>query len=448
MSEPIRISSEEALSSRVDSILAEQQSFGLAAPGELPKKQPLYFKPWFALMLAGMLGGLLAWGIIEPHFDDGLRFSGPIEMVQEFDEPPSKQLSPVWIQMGGARIVIPLETRILTPEGKNLSPRELQAGDSIEVLAGFAEEQQADTLPLGTALHIRKLATPVPQAPVDFEMLSLRHSAVALCLFPLAAALIGLLIGATDGLLSRAWQRALISSSVSLGVGLIGGFIALIPTGIIFKAGQSLALKTSDDQSLKFSGVSLLLLIMGRGLAWAVVGMTAGMGQGIAMRSKRLFVNGIIGGLVGALLGGVFFDPLQLLFSQIYPTGGAEVSRCVGMCLVGAGTGAMIGLVELMARESWVRILTGPIAGKEFILYRNPTWIGSSPKCEIYLFKDPQVAPRHAALHRVGEHYEIEDEGSSSGTNVDGKVTKRTRLRDKSRITIGKTIVEFRVRDE
>jgi hypothetical protein len=144
----------------------------------------------------------------------------------------------------------------------------------------------------------------------------------------------------------------------------------------------------------------------------------------------------------------VLFDPIDRLFEHVLRTGGAELSRAVGLVLIGAVAGAMIGVVELIARESWIRILTGPIAGKEFILYRNPTWIGSSPKSEIFLFKDPQVAPRHAAIHRVADWYEIEDQGSPAGTLVGPVRIKRQRLRDRDRVQLGQTTVEFRVRDE
>jgi pSer/pThr/pTyr-binding forkhead associated (FHA) protein len=120
----------------------------------------------------------------------------------------------------------------------------------------------------------------------------------------------------------------------------------------------------------------------------------------------------------------------------------------LGFGLIGAATGLMIGLVELVAREAWVKLQSGPIAGKEFVLYRNPTWIGSSPKCEIYLFKDSQVAPRHAAIHKAGEHYELEDQGSAVGTLVGGTRVRRCRLRDRDRIQVGQTDLEFRFRDE
>ena len=31
--------------------------------------------------------------------------------------------------------------------------------------------------------------------------------------------------------------------------------------------------------------------------------------------------------------------------------------------------GAMIGIVELLARDTWLRMTQGPLSGKEFILF-------------------------------------------------------------------------------
>jgi pSer/pThr/pTyr-binding forkhead associated (FHA) protein len=76
------------------------------------------------------------------------------------------------------------------------------------------------------------------------------------------------------------------------------------------------------------------------------------------------------------------------------------------------------------------------------VLYRNPTIIGSSPQCEIYLFKDPQVGPRHAAIH-VGRGFEIEALQPGCGTFVNGQAVSRTRLRNGDQVQIGSTTFVF-----
>jgi hypothetical protein len=51
-----------------------------------------------------------------------------------------------------------------------------------------------------------------------------------------------------------------------------------------------------------------------------------------------------------------------------------------------------------------------------FLAYRNPTFIGSAPQCEIYLFKDKCVGRRHAAMHIMEGGYDIEDFGTGGMT--------------------------------
>jgi pSer/pThr/pTyr-binding forkhead associated (FHA) protein len=110
---------------------------------------------------------------------------------------------------------------------------------------------------------------------------------------------------------------------------------------------------------------------------------------------------------------------------------------------IGAFVGLGTGLIENIAKTGWLRVVAGLIAGKQFVLYRNPTYIGSSPQCEVYLFKDAQVRPRHAALHLVPGGFEIEDLNSGSGTFVNGAPITRVRLRNGDQVQIGSTCFVF-----
>jgi hypothetical protein len=439
MSERIRIERDELADPHVDERLKEQQSFGFGPSSAPEPPARLLFKPWFALMLAGAIGALVAWAIVEPWLDDGIRVSGVIRSIH-----PSLTEGFRVLDVSGVEVRLPAEVRIVTKTGQEGGLGDLAVGDAVDVLANA---YAGDQVVLG---HFVKQKTRIGTADPNLNLRSirLRDQLAGLALFPMTAAFIGLFVGAADGFLSKAWSRSALGGAVGFVVGLFAGLAMSIPAGMVFQFGAGMARAAQPEPSRRLTGGALLLFVMGRGLAWAIIGATAGMGLGIASRSRKLFVNGIVGGSVGALLGGVLFDPIDRLFEHVLRTGGAELSRAVGLVLIGAVAGAMIGVVELIARESWIRILTGPIAGKEFILYRNPTWIGSSPKSEIFLFKDPQVAPRHAAIHRVADWYEIEDQGSPAGTLVGPVRIKRQRLRDRDRVQLGQTTVEFRVRDE
>ena len=58
---------------------------------------------------------------------------------------------------------------------------------------------------------------------------------------------------------------------------------------------------------------------------------------------------------------------------------------------------------------------------------RNPDGSGSSPKADVYLFKDGAIEPRHALIHDRGGRFEIEDMNTPDGTYVNGVPVSRSR---------------------
>ena len=91
------------------------------------------------------------------------------------------------------------------------------------------------------------------------------------------------------------------------------------------------------------------------------------------------------------------------------------------------------------AKSGWLKVTAGLIAGKQFVLYRNPTFIGSSPDNQIYLFKDGQVGRRHAAIHIIRGGFEIEDLPLGVATLINGRPITRTKLRSGDQVQIGNT---------
>lgn len=157
----------------------------------------------------------------------------------------------------------------------------------------------------------------------------------------------------------------------------------------------------------------------------------------IGRRWKALVILGLLGGLVGGLVGGAVYDPLALFTER------PEVSRLIALCAIGVFAGATTGVIEDAAKSGWVRVIAGLIAGKQFILYRNPTFIGSGPDCQIYLFKDDKVGRRHAAIHVVPGGFELEDLPLGAPTLVNDRPVRRARLRHGDRIAVGSTTFLF-----
>jgi hypothetical protein len=280
----------------------------------------------------------------------------------------------------------------------------------------------------------------------DREGIAQRPSLVALLFFPTVAGMIGLFLGAAEGLMCRNPRRAAISAAVGLGIGFGGGLIALFPAGIIFNLMIQLALGFwKDPQRGEMpTGLALLILMMGRAMFWMVAALPAGLGQGIALRERKVILNGILGGALGGLVGGLLFDPIVILLRN---PGNASASRAVGFTMIGAMVGLFVGFVEQWTKTAWLMLRTGPLAGKQFVLYHSPTVLGSSPKADIYLFKDAAIEPQHALIHNRGGRYEIEDCDTPDGTYVNGIAVRKQVLQPGDQIVLGKTVLEFAVKE-
>jgi hypothetical protein len=181
-----------------------------------------------------------------------------------------------------------------------------------------------------------------------------------------------------------------------------------------------------------------------RSLGWAIFGGALGLGMNVLRSTRAQRRASLMGGIVGGELGGLLFDPINRFL--IPSTEQGDVMRLVGFCTIGLCVGIFVALSERLGREGWLRVRTGPLRGKAFILYHNPTIIGAAPTAHIYLFKDPKVAPEHVALHRSGNGYELVQSKSDAPVLVNNALVHRRRLISGDQITIGDTILDFEER--
>ncbi len=276
---------------------------------------------------------------------------------------------------------------------------------------------------------------------------------VNILLFPIVTAFAALFLGAAEGVVSRNPLRSLLCGAVGLGVGVGLGLVLVIPTEILFYIMRRIASEAALAQlggqppapGQGLPAIFLIILIMGRAAAWAIAAIPAGLGQGVALWQRKIALNGLVGSLLGGLLGGALFDPIGFLISGEDGTG--DLSRAVGFTVIGLMVGLFVGVVEQWTKTAWLLMRQGPLAGKQFIVYRNPTVLGSSPKADVYLFKDEAIEPSHALLHNRGGRYELEDMNTPDGTYVNGIPIQRRILRQGDTIVLGKTVLEFSLRE-
>jgi hypothetical protein len=435
----IRITAADASSSHVDDLLKRQAS--LRGEGGISRDtgKKWYLQNWFVLLIAGTVAAFLGWAMIEPIFDDMVYVEGNV--TEAHPGGPTPQILGD-IVLGNRHYFVVDQTRVKGEGGKwvKLDLEQVKAGDRIGIYAEKVDDGGPEG-DLAVAGYI------VPNAPVtgvgsDFDEESKKKMIGAILLFPVVAGMVGLFIGATDGIMCRLMRRAALAGSVGLITGLIGGFIFMCFAGLVYSPISDWAQRQSGGGAGGLTTMGFMAQIGARGLAWSLAGIAMGLGQGLAMRSGKIVLYGFLGGLLGGLFGGLLFDPIYFFVTGEHNPS-AATSRGISLSIIGGSVGLMIGIVELLARDAWLRMVAGPLAGKEFLIFKSNMNVGASPRSDIYLFNDQAVAQTHAVIRATGDTYEIEGVSDVYPLTVNNRAVKRTRLRHGDQIGLGRTVFVF-----
>lgn len=296
--------------------------------------------------------------------------------------------------------------------------------------------------------------------PMGMERLSYgRNFAIGM----ISGLCVGLLLGLADAVSCATTRDATRSVGIAAGVGAIGGVFGMNIGNTVFgwalwaAGGAGIYERHADANGALPPGaapgiLSFLLLLVGRGFGWAIIGMLIGLSQGIAKKSKPKIINGAWGGFIGGGIGGSVFETLVWISRAgalpIPPSlvgSTPVVLRFISYAITGAAIGLFLGFVEELTKKAWLIRLVGRNEGKEIEIYKPVTIIGRSEFVDIPVFSDPDVAEKHAAIVAQGQRYFIEDSGSYYGTHLNGqKITKREILQDGDLIEIGKTKFTYR----
>jgi hypothetical protein len=177
---------------------------------------------------------------------------------------------------------------------------------------------------------------------------------------------------------------------------------------------------------------------LSRGIAWSFLGLAAGIAVGItSLAIKRVLITAG-GGFVGGFIGGFLFDYFE----------GEAVAQISGLVITGGAVGLAVSLLEQVTKSSWLEIVKGGMAGKQFILYQNSITIGSSPSANITLIKDNAIPPIAALIKKFGNNVTISSAAPGVAISVDGVSAFEHRLKEGSLIVLGGTEVRFRERSK
>lgn len=248
-------------------------------------------------------------------------------------------------------------------------------------------------------------------------------------MFPMMIALVCTGLGLAESLVERSTQKAIIRGTMALILGLVFGIIFQYMGNTILN--KLLGFLREQGQSLRHDNPAMWFV---RGIAWMVFGVSGGLVYGIVGRSMKMCLYGILGGLVGAGIGGFIFDPIGIV------TGGGAISRLIGLSIFGASIGIAIGLVENALKDRWLYVSSGPLAGKQFILYKPMTVLGSQQSNDIYLFKDLAIQPQHATIEIRGAQAVLLSTGP---TTVNGQPVMQHVLRNGDTVQIGRYVFNY-----
>ncbi len=238
------------------------------------------------------------------------------------------------------------------------------------------------------------------------------------------ALFIGLFLGLGEGIFygskEKAFKYAAIGAGVSLGLGLISGYLA-----------QWMYATMLGDEP---SDIAAALV---RGLGWAIMGLGIGVAVGLIKPEKKRMLYCALGGLAGGFLGGFLFNHVF----NVIPND--VVARGVAIVIMGLLIGLGVGLLEQFAKQAWLKVIRGEFEGKEYLVFAGTTSIGNNGKNTIVLFKDKLVGPHHCDIVLEGSKYVLHDCGTPMGTVVNGMRTTRHILRQGDAIAIGNSVLVF-----
>ena len=233
------------------------------------------------------------------------------------------------------------------------------------------------------------------------------------------AAVLGFLLNGwhhiSAGYVSRGVRDGLVGAVISTA----GGLVALLVADAVFHGIRE------DQNDVDAERIALML-------GWFMIATIVGAGVG-ALQGPQKAISGTIGGAVGGLAGGAAFLALD---------GTREVDQAmlVGSMVAALVIGLAVGSVQRLRRQAWVRVIDGPLAGREIILYRSSATIGSSPHCDVALPGDEAVAAEHAVLD-LGPPPTIQPIGGAD-VRVAGRATAGEAISEGAVVQIGATFLE------
>ncbi|MGN6504237.1 MAG: FHA domain-containing protein [Tepidisphaeraceae bacterium] len=409
MSDKLHISWDDLESSQVEEKLKQQQAVAgtqshyeateVAVP-KITRRFEFLYSAIVYLSLFGALGGLVGWGFGEIlNYRPNLQREANV-LISQYDEIVKQQTK---IQASSDEL-----TKALKPV--------VRAGQNNPYFEIYINPNLTDEQKSQQTMHL-------------YEQEQSKNFIASLLFYGISGVAIAVMLAIADSVMERNINGAIIYGSIGAIVGLLGG------VAVAFAVNRFQQYMTNANAVQAFGRQMLT-----NAICWGFLGLFLAAAPGLILRNGKRLLIGMTGGLIGGVIGGLLFQPVEQW------TGSQHLSRLVAIICIGLLAGFASGVIENVVKSGWLKVEAGLIAGKQFVLYRNPTFIGAHPMSHIYLFNDPQVGRRHACIHIIGNGYELEDLPLGSRTYVNGKPITRQRLHNGDKISVGGTIFFFQER--
>lgn len=248
----------------------------------------------------------------------------------------------------------------------------------------------------------------------------------AVAIGSIVGATIGIGINLVAGMANAQWKQLALRILPGLVCGGIGGAIAA-PIGQVL-----VHLVDFCELPNVFGSASQVL-------GWIILGLGIGVVDGLYEQSKVKIRNGLIGGGLGGLVGGLLF--------VIISAGATMSSRATGFVILGIAIGALIGLAQIVLREAWLTVVDGYRTGRQVILSQPITLLGRGEHLPLPFLgsMNKGIEVEHVKIIRLPSgSYVIEDNQTKLGTRLNNQpLTGRTALNDGDTIRFGTNFVRF-----
>ncbi|HET6486551.1 MAG TPA: FHA domain-containing protein [Spirochaetia bacterium] len=228
-------------------------------------------------------------------------------------------------------------------------------------------------------------AWPVAELILSFQGSFPSYLAFNAVLGAATGALMGAAFGAAEGITSRVKTRIPNGMLLGAAVGCVGGAAGLL-------AGQAALWLIGGLFLRSYHSFQWVVLPVSHAIGWAVLGVFVGAGEGARAVSPRKAAVGVLGGLVGGLVGGFLLEYSRLVLPAM------ALSRLIGLVILGISIAFFYGLIEQGLAYGVLRILTGSLKGKEFLVSQRRMRIGRARRNEIALPDYEDLAETQAQI--------------------------------------------------